>query len=167
MYVFGFDVETGQVFVQFLGHALGQRRHQHPVALLDPLVDLMQQVIDLVLAGADLDGRIEQARGPHHLFHHHALTFVQFIIPGRSGYVDRLVEHGFKFMEVKRTVIQGRRQAEAIIHQHEFAAPVPAVHAAHLRYGLVALVDHAEKILWEIIEQAEGPVPGGPPVKES
>jgi hypothetical protein len=61
-----------QVVGEVLGHALGQRRDQDPLARLLPLADLGQQVVDLTLHGPDLDLRVHQPGRADQLLHHHA-----------------------------------------------------------------------------------------------
>jgi hypothetical protein len=48
---------------QVLRQALGQRRHQHPLAALDALLDRGQQVRHLALGRVDLDLRVDQPVG--------------------------------------------------------------------------------------------------------
>ncbi|OPZ95551.1 MAG: hypothetical protein BWY71_02200 [Planctomycetes bacterium ADurb.Bin412] len=63
-------------------------------------------------------------------------------------------------MKIQRPVVECRWKAEAIIHQDQFSAPVAAIHAAYLGYGLVTFIDDAEKIFRKIIQQAERPCAG-------
>ena len=53
------DAQISQVFGQAFGHALGQRGHQHPLALFDGLVNLAHQIIHLTRGGAQ-----QQSAGP-------------------------------------------------------------------------------------------------------
>ncbi|MNH40015.1 hypothetical protein D3C79_1012650 [compost metagenome] len=60
----------GQVIAEVLGHALGQRGSQYPLAGIDTLADFRQQIVDLGQRGADLHLRVDQAGRPHHLLDH-------------------------------------------------------------------------------------------------
>ncbi len=61
-----------QEFCQLFGHALGQRRHQHALLLFYLLVNLLEQIIDLVAAGPDVNDGVEQPRWADELFDDHA-----------------------------------------------------------------------------------------------
>ena len=111
------DLDIVQIGIQLLGHSLGQGGHQHTLLLLLHLADLLQQVIDLVHAGPHLDNRIEQPRGTYHLFHIHAFALLQLVI-GRSGTdIDHLSRQSLELVKLQRSVVQGGRQPEAILHQ--------------------------------------------------
>jgi hypothetical protein len=51
------------VLGEILGHALGERRHEHALAALDALADLAEQVVDLARDGPHLDLGIERPVG--------------------------------------------------------------------------------------------------------
>ena len=57
-----------QVVGQIFGHALGQRRDEHPLVLLLPQADLAEQVIHLPRHGPDLDGGIHEPGRADDLF---------------------------------------------------------------------------------------------------
>ena len=156
-----------QVFIHFFGHAFGQGSYQHTVSLCYPFVNLIQQIIYLVNAGPYLNRRIEQSCGAHDLLHYHTACFFQLVFTGSSRNINRLVEHGFKFMKIQGPVVQRRRKPEAIIHQYKLPAPVPPIHTADLRYGLMAFINYAKKVFGKIIQQAEGPCAGRTAVKEA
>ena len=78
------------------------------------------------------------------------------VVAGRSRNKDHLVKLGFHFLKLERSVIKGRRQAEAILYQRLFAGVVSAVHGAHLRQGHMALIHKQQKIVREIIQQGGG-----------
>ena len=61
------DAHLEQVVGQVLGHLLGERGDQHPVAAFGPLVDLRQQVVDLALGRLDDDLGVDQAGRAHDL----------------------------------------------------------------------------------------------------
>ncbi len=55
-----------QVLGEVLGHALGQRGHQHAIAELDALVNLGHEVVDLRTNRSDLHHRVDQTGWAHH-----------------------------------------------------------------------------------------------------
>ena len=156
---------TGEVAVQFLGHALGEGGHQHALVYLGPLADFFHQVVHLVFGGTHLHGRVQQSGGTHNLLHHQTFALFQLVI-GRSGaYIHRLVRHSLEFVEGEGAVVGGGGQAEAVFHQGFLAGMVPAVHGADLRKGDMALVDEYQEILREIVDEGEGPLAGLPAVE--
>ena len=60
--VLDLDAELLEVVGEVLGHLLGQRRDQGALAALDAAPDLLEQVVDLALGGADGDRRVDDAR---------------------------------------------------------------------------------------------------------
>ena len=55
--------------------------------------------------------------------------------------------------KVKRTVVERRGQAEAVLHQRFLARAVAVIHAVQLRHGLVRFVDEHQVVARKIIEQ--------------
>ena len=64
-----------------------------------------------------------------------------------------------KLAEEQRPVVVGGGQAEAVLHQGILPGAVAVVHGAYLRDGDVALVNEADEILGEIVQQGIGRVP--------
>jgi hypothetical protein len=62
----------------------------------------------------------------------------------------RIASHSSKR---KRAVVDGRRQAEAVLDQRRLAVEVAAEHAADLRHGDVAFVDEHEAVVGQVFEQ--------------
>ena len=62
------NLEATQVLGELLRHSLGERRHENPFAAFYPALNLANEVIDLPFRRANLDGRIQQTRGPNNLF---------------------------------------------------------------------------------------------------
>ena len=58
-------------------------------------------------------------------------------------------------------------QPEAELHQRLLARAVALEHAADLRHGLVRLVDEADEVVGEEVEQAERPLPRLPAVEDA
>jgi hypothetical protein len=101
MHVAHADALFVQVFGQVLGHALGQRRGQHaePFCAVT-LPDLVEQVVDLHLDGADLHLRVQKAGGADHLFGEDAARLLQFPIGRGGGDEDdcgRIASHSSNF----------------------------------------------------------------------
>ena len=144
-----------QVGGQVLGHALGQRGDQHPLALVHALADLLQQVVDLPLGGLDDDPRIDQAGGADDLLDD-AVAALHLVVPRSGGQVDGLPDAVLELGEGERPVVQGGRQAEAVIDQCALAGRIALVHGTDLRDGDVRLVDDQEEVLREVVEQCVG-----------
>ena len=109
-------VVVGQVVGEVFGHALGQGGAEHPLLLGHPQVDLGKQVVHLGGGRADLDHRIDQAGGPHHLLDHAPGVFFLIGSRGRRD-EDGLGRAGFPLLELQWPVVQRRGQAEAVFHQ--------------------------------------------------
>src|SRR5689334_9347679 len=58
-----------------------------------------------------------------------------------------------KFLKVQRSVVQGRRQAEAVIHQRLLTRAVAMVHATNLGDRDVTLVDAQQIVVWKVVQQ--------------
>ena len=56
-----------EVVGEVLGHLLRQRRDEHPVALGDAVVDVLDEVVDLALRRLDDDLRVDEAGRAHDL----------------------------------------------------------------------------------------------------
>ena len=80
--------------------------------------------------------------------------------PGRGGNVEALAGHLHELLEAQRAVVQRAGQPEAVLHEHRLAALVALIHAADLRDGGVAFVDHQQEIAREEIQQRVRPRAG-------
>ena len=141
-----------QVFGQVLCHALGERGDQHTLVLLYAQVELRQHIVDLVGRWSDLYLRVYKPRRTHHLLHD--LARVVLLVVGRR----RRDEHGLphdllEFVEPQRAVIQRRRQAEPVLDKVFLARAIALVHATQLTDRHVALVDHHQRIVRQVIDQ--------------
>ena len=117
------------------------------------LAHLVEQVVDLRLGGADLDGRIDQAGRADDLLGEGAAGLLQLPAAGRRRDEERLRPHGVPFLEAQRAIVHAGGQAEAVFGQRRLAPVVAAEHAADLRHGDVALVDEHERVVGQIFEQ--------------
>ncbi len=146
------DTVVAEEFSQLLGHALGQRRHQHAFVFLDAQGDFGHQVIDLRAGGTHADGGIDQTGRAHHLLHD--LSGVLFLIVGRRrGHEHRLPHLALEFIEAQRPVVERGRQPESVIHEIGLARAVAVVHAVELPHQHVRLVEEHQRILRQIVDQ--------------
>src|SRR5581483_9468645 len=58
----------------------------------------------------------------------------------------KIVRAAFPFLELKRPVVERRRQAEAEFDERFLARPIALVHAAELRHRHVRFVDDEQRI---------------------
>ena len=63
---------------------------------------------------------------------------------------------GLELLEAQRPVVQGRGQAEAVVHQGAFPGLVPPVHALDLGHGDVGFVDDHQGFARQVIQQGRG-----------
>ncbi len=86
------------------------------------------------------------------------------LISGRSGGdVNHLANFLLKLIKFQRPVIQGRGQAEPVLHQDRLPTPIPGIHSPDLRDSGMALIQNGQKLLGEEIQQRVRPLPGSPP----
>ena len=160
MQIAGIDAHIAAILGQVFGHALGKGGHQHPLLAPDAFPAFSQQVFHLSLGGTQLHFRVHQPRGPDDLLGNDALGLVHLVFARCGRNVDHLMQQGTELVELQGTVVQGRGQAETIIHKGLLARAVAFEHAAHLRHGDVGLVHEQDEILGEIVEQAGRRFPG-------
>src|SRR5690606_2129180 len=152
-------------FRQLFRHSFGQRRDEHPLIAFYPFIDFVKKVVDLVLARADIDLRIEKSRRPDQLFHNDTFRLAQFILTGGSAHINGLTDQRFEFVERQWSVIERGGQPEAVVDEVHISGTVATPHRADLRYGNLAFVNDGEEIVGKIIEEAERPGPGPSAVK--
>ena len=140
---------------EILRHALGQRRHQHPLVLFLPDMDLRHQIVDLTGDGAYLHPGVQQTRGADDLLHH-LIGVGLFEVSGGGGDIHRLMEPLLEFLELQGAVIKGAGQAEAVLHQTLLAGMVTVVHGPHLGQRHMALVHEQHEIVGEEVQQRHG-----------
>ena len=156
MEVLDLDPELLEVVGEVLGHLLGERRDECPLAAVDALADLLEEVVDLALGRADPDVRVDDTGRADELLDD-ALAPLELVWTGRRAHVDRLVDAGLELLERQRTVVERRRQPEAEVDQDLLARPVVLVHADDLRDRHVRLVDDEQPVRREVIEQRPRP----------
>src|SRR5581483_10262351 len=90
---------------------------------------------------------------PDHLLDEDALRALHLPRTGRGADERRLRPERLPLLELQRTVVDRRGQAEAEFGQYALAVEVAAEHAADLRHRDVALVDDQQRIGGEVFEQ--------------
>src|SRR5579884_796305 len=150
--VVNLDVQVFQVLGQVLGHLLGQRRHQHALALLHTLTYLADEVVNLASGRLDDNRRVYQAGGPDDLLDD-LLAVLALVGAGRGRDKEGLADALLELVPLERAVVSGRGQAKAVLDERVLAGLVAVVHAAQLRDRLVALVNDDQEVLREVIEQ--------------
>ena len=78
----------------------------------------------------------------------------------RGGHEPHLAHALEELLEADRPVVGRRGQAEAVLDQRHLARAVALVHAAQLRHGVVRLVDEAQEVRREEVEQRGGGLAG-------
>ncbi len=144
--------DLGQIGRQILRHALGEGGDQAALAGFDAGADLPVQVVDLALARPDVNLRIDQPGRPDHLLGH-AVGQRQLQPSRRGGNEQHAADHRLELVVGEGTVVERRRQAEAVLHQRLLARAVTLEHAADLRQGDVRFVDDGQKALGEKVDQ--------------
>ena len=80
----------------------GDGRDEYLVVVAYPLVDLLQQVIDLVVRDPHFEWRINQSCRPDQLFDDHSFALHQFVVGRCGAHVDRGADQLFELLEAER-----------------------------------------------------------------
>ena len=166
MHVAGAYTAVQKMIGQVLGHLLGKRGYKHALVAVGALLRLVDDVVDLACTATHDDLGVQQAGWADDLFHL-LLADLQLIIAGRCRYVNELRHALLELVETQRAVIQAARQPEPVLGQSDLAATVSFMHAADLRHRHMALVDDAQKIVREVIDQRIRRLSGLTPIKMS
>ena len=143
-----------KVFAEFLCHTFGKGGHKDSFTTMTTRQDLIHQVVDLVLAFADFNLRIQQSCRTDHLLNDHTFCLCQFEI-GRGGTdVDYLINLFLELFKSQGTVVEGSRQTETIFHEITLTASVASIHRIDLWHRHMTLVDEEQIVIREEVEQA-------------
>ena len=151
MHVIDLNAGIKQMVGQVLGHALGQRGHQHALLACNALANLVLKIVNLPTNRTHIDLGIEQAGRTNNLLNV-VLANPQLIVTRCCRNVDELGNPRLKLIETKRAVIERRGQAKTVFHQRHLTRAVTFVHTANLRHRHMALIDDAEHILRKVID---------------
>jgi hypothetical protein len=159
MQVADLEAHLEQVVRQVLAHLLGERRDQGALVAVDDDADLVHQVVDLVARLAHVHGRVHDPRRADDLLDDRPRALA-LEAAGRRRDEDHLRRDGEELVERLRPVVHRGRQPEAVVDERALARPVALEHRADLRHGLVGLVDEADEVLGEVVDEAVRPVAG-------
>ncbi len=135
-----------------------KRRHQNSVAPGHPIVDHLDQVVDLPLGRPDDDLGIDQTGRADNLLDD--LLAVLDLVRRRGGrHEDALIDTTENLLELQRAVVARAGKAEAVLDEDVLARAVAHELAVQLRHRDVALVDDEQEVLREIVEQRERGLP--------
>ena len=152
------NTDPVEIVCQLLGHPLGEGCDKDPLVILRPLADLFHQVVHLVFRRSNLNRRIQKPGRTYNLLYHKTFRAIQLII-GRSGADIYLLPGDLvELVELQRAVVRRGREPEAIFNQNRLAGVVTSVHGPYLGDGDVALVDESDKVVREVVDQAERPL---------
>ena len=143
-----------QVVGQVLGHLLRQRRDEDALARLLAVADLVEEVVDLVPCRAQLHLGVDDAGRADQLLRDD-LRARELERAGCRGDEHELVHLPQELVEPQRAVVERRRQAEAEVDERLLARAVAFVHPAELRHRLVRLVDEADEVVREVVDERE------------
>ena len=148
-----------QVVGEVLGHTLGERRDQDPLVALLPQADLVEQVVHLPFHRTHVDRGVHEPGRADDLLHHDAPRELELFVPRRGRDEHHARDEAHELGDPERPVIERRGKPEPVVHEGLLAGAVPLVHPAELRHRLVRLVDDAEVVVGEVVEQARGTLP--------
>ncbi len=148
-----------QIVGQIFGGHLGQGCHQRPLAALSAGANFFHHIVDLSRKRADIDRRVDDTGRTNDLLNRGS-PLLLLKRAGRCGGENHRAGDGFKFIKGERAVIKRGRQAKAVFDEGTLTGLIAVKHTAHLRKGYVRLIDDREKVFWEIVDQAGGPLTG-------
>ena len=122
--------------------------------LRHPVVDQLDQVVDLPLGGLDDHLGVDEPGRADDLLDD-LVGHAQLVRARRGRQEHALVDPLEHLFEAQRAVVACARQAEAVVDEHVLAAAVALELAVQLRHGDVALVDHQQEVVGEVVEQRE------------
>src|SRR5262249_35551774 len=134
------------------------------LARLLAMPDLVEEVVDLVARRAQLDLWVDDAGRTDELLGHD-LRAGELERPGRRRYEHELLHLPEELVEAKRSVVEGRREPEPEVDERLLARAVALIHPAQLRHGLVRLVDEADEVVGEVVDERERVRPDWPPLE--
>ena len=144
-----------EIVREIFGHLLGQGGHQDTVALRHPLVDLLDQIVDLSLGGLDDDLGIDKSGRANDLLDDD-VGVLEFERARCCRQEHHLTDPVHDLLELQRPVVGRRRETEAVVDQCCLPGLVSGELSAQLRHSLMTLVHDDEEVVREIIEQGEG-----------
>ena len=147
------DPEVQQVVGEVFAHFLGERGDEHPLVLLGPDPDLVDQVVDLALGRLHHDLGVHQPGRADDLLDDVVAHPGQLVRARGRGQVDGLAGALEELLPAQRPVVHRARQPEAVVDQGPLARGVALEHRADLRDGDVRLVQHQQEVLREVVEQ--------------
>ena len=156
------DARLEEVVGEVLGHLLRQRGDEDALARLLAVADLVQEVVDLVARRPELDLGVDDPRRADELLGDD-LGAGELERARGGGDEHELLHLPQELVEAERPVVERRGQPEAVVDQRLLARAVALVHAAELRHGLVRLVDEADEVVGEVVDEREGVRAGGRP----
>src|SRR5439155_13901437 len=91
---------------------------------------------------------------------HDAGRVVALVWAGGGGHEQQLRRDREELLEGLGPVVERAGQAKAIVHERLLARAIALEHTAELRHGLVGLVDEADEVAREVVDQAVRPLAG-------
>ena len=147
---------TNPLIKQMIGkifrHFLRERGNEHALVGTSALASFVDNVVDLARNGPHIDIGIEQPRRTNNLLDL-LLADLFLVIARRGRHVNELGHALLEFVEAQRAIVEAARQTETMLGERDFSTAVAFVHATNLRHRDMALVDDAEEIFREIVEE--------------
>ena len=138
---------------QVLRHSLGQRRDQNPFVAFGADPNLLHEGVHLAGNRPDLQLRISEPGGTDELLDDRASGFCKLVGTGCCRNADHLICAMFEFGEIQRPVVQGGREAEAVLYEGFLARAIAIVHSSNLRDRGVRLVYENVGVSRQIVEK--------------
>ena len=133
---------------------------------LGPDPDLLNEIVDLALRRAHEHFRIDESRRTNHLFDN-LRGLPQLPRAGCRREQDRRFRALVPLLECERPVVHRGRQAEAVVDEDILPRTIAGVLPVYLRHRNMALIDHGEVVVGEVVEQRVRRFSRFPPIQIS
>ena len=136
-------------------HSFGKRGYKNTLFFCHSLFDLWDKVINLTSHWSDINLWIKKTRWTNNLLNL-LLSNRLFIVSRSCRNVNKLRNTSLKFVKSERSVIKCRRKSKSVIYQCNLTRPIALIHTSNLRNRNVWLIDNANHIFREIINERIG-----------
>ena len=147
-----------QVVGEILGHLLGEGGHQNPLIVGGPFLHIPHEIVDLAFGRADDHLWIDESGRSDDLLDD-GCGLATLPVARGGGQQYRLAGLAVPLLEVEGAVVDRRGKTEPVGDQHVLSGSVSCVLAVNLGDGDMALVDHREVVVREVIEKRVGRLP--------
>ena len=132
MHVPNANADLLEIIRKVLGHALGQRRHEHAFSTTFANANLVEQVVNLAANGPHFDLRVDQSSRSDDLLDDHTLRKLKLELCRRRRDEDGARREREELVEHQWPVAERARQAETILDERQLSGSIAVEHTGDL-----------------------------------